>query len=87
LAYTVILKPAAIKELDGLQKKDRQKVAAKIDSLQQNATPIGSKKLAGKDGLYRLRFGDYRIIYTAPDENGVIRVLKIAHRGDVYNML
>lgn len=83
----MILKPSAIKELDGLQKKQRERVAAKIEALQQNATPIGAKKLAGKDGLYRLRFGDYRIIYTAPDDKGVIRILKIAHRSDAYNLL
>ena len=83
----MILKPSAIKQLDGLNEKDAKKVATKIDLLETDASPIGAKKLKGHDGLWRLRFGDYRIIYTAPDDEDVIRVLKIANRANAYRLL
>lgn len=87
MAFTVVLKPCAIKQLDGLPAKDRKKVAAKIDLLLENAAPVGAKKIQTYNGLWRLRFGNYRVVYTAPDENGVIQVLKIAQRGQAYRRL
>jgi mRNA interferase RelE/StbE len=85
--YTVALKPAALKQFNGLPKKDAAKVAAKIDALAINPHPIGSKKLKGSDGIYRVRFGDYRVVYLPPDDAGEILILKIAKRDEVYKLL
>jgi mRNA interferase RelE/StbE len=87
LAFTVVLKPCAIKQLDGLPAKDAKKVAAKLDKLTEQSAPTGAKKIQGHDSLWRLRFGNYRIVYAAPDKDGMIVVLKIAQRGDVYKLL
>lgn len=87
MAFKVVLKPCAIKQLDGLPGKDAKNVAAKIDLLVGNAAPVGAKKIQAHNGLWRLRFGNYRIVYTAPDEQGVIQVLKIAQRGKAYQLL
>jgi GxxExxY protein len=61
--------------------------AYRIDLLVGDAAPVGAKKIQGHDGLWRLRFGNYRIVYAVPDANGVIQVLKIAQRGSAYKRL
>lgn len=87
MTFTVVLKPCAIKQLDGIPTKDAKKVAAKIDLLNESGSPVGAKKIQAHDGLWRLRFGNYRIVYTAPDDKDVIYVLKIAQRGKAYKLL
>lgn len=85
--YIIQLKPIAEKQLASLPAKDAAKVAAKLDLLSSDATPIGSKKIQGHDGLWRVRFGSYRIIYAAPDDKKIIRILKIAPRGEAYRLI
>lgn len=55
-----------------------------IDGLEQNARPTGCVKLAGAPDLYRLRVGDYRIVYQANDPKQQLLVLSVGHRRDVY---
>ena len=55
-----------------------------IDGLAQNARPTGCVKLAGAPDLYRIRVGDYRIVYQANDPKRQLLILSIAHRRDVY---
>jgi mRNA interferase RelE/StbE len=55
-----------------------------IDDLQQNARPTGCVKLAGTPDLYRIRVGDYRIVYQTDDARRRLLILSIAHRRDVY---
>lgn len=55
-----------------------------IDELEQNTRPIGCVKLAGAPDLYRVRGGDYRIVYQADDARLRLTILSIAHRRDVY---
>ena len=78
------IRPSALKELDGLADRDRARVARRIDSLAENPRPHGSEKMAGTGREYRVRAGDYRVIYTVDDAAHMVTVEKVGNRGDVY---
>jgi len=82
-SYKVVVKPSAAKELDKLPKRDLQKVASKIKKLAKEPRPVGSEKLSGQE-RYRIRQGNYRIIYSIEDVIKIVRVVKVAHRGEAY---
>jgi mRNA interferase RelE/StbE len=82
-SYKLLIKPSAAKELETLPAKPRRMIARKIQSLAENPRPRGSEKLSGED-LYRIRQGDYRVLYDIQDKAGVIVVIKIGHRREVY---
>jgi mRNA interferase RelE/StbE len=65
----------------------RKRISQAIDSLETNARPAGSKKLKGAEELYRLRVGDYRIIYTVEDNELLVIVVNTGHRKEVYRRL
>ena len=81
--YKILIKLSAKKELEKLPKKDLQKIIVKIQDLSSDPRPIGSEKLSGDD-KYRLRQGNYRIVYSIEDEQLIIFVVKIGHRRDIY---
>lgn len=91
MPYSVELTPAAEKTLLKLAKKDRSlmlRIDRAILSLADNPTPINSKHLVGEvANLYRLRIGDYRIIYQVNGGKLVILVVHVGHRSDVYRYL
>lgn len=80
----MILKKSAEKQFAALPQKARAGVAARIDTLAFDPLANGAEKLDATNGLWRVRWGNYRIIYQRPDGDGVVRVLKIGHRKDVY---
>lgn len=82
-SYSVELTRNAAKELEDLPAKDRVRVLARLQSLAADPRPVGSVKLSTRE-LYRLRQGDYRIIYIIDDAVVRIVVIRIAHRRDVY---
>ena len=81
--YQVFLKRSAEKELDSAQNTIYERLKEKLISLESNPRPIGVKKLEGVDA-YRLRAGDYRILYQIDDKEKKIEVLAIRPRKDVY---
>ena len=83
MSYSVNLKRSAEKELRDLTKSDRERVAAAILNLREDPLPSGIKKLKNMDG-YRLRVGDYRILYTVNEKEKILEVYAIGHRKDVY---
>lgn len=83
--YRIFINPTALKELSRLPKAMAKKAEKVIDSLADKPRPAGIKKLKGIDGvLYRIRFGDYRIIYSIEDEIKIVDILKIGHRKEIY---
>ena len=83
--YKVVIKPSASKEIDTLgQKKNRQRIILRIQSLGENPRPFGSEKLSGHLDRYRVREGNYRILYSIDDEKFLVDVVKVGHRKDVY---
>ena len=85
MEYQIRIKKSAIKELSKLPKPIATKASAVIDLFKTNPYPKGYKKLKGSDNDYRVRIGNYRILYSIHNDVLVIEVIKIAHRKDVYN--
>ncbi len=83
--YKLLIKASAAKELEALgSKADRQRIVDKARSLAMNPRPQGSEKLAGYDDRYRMRQGNYRIVYLVDDDNREVTIYKVGHRKDVY---
>ncbi|MGO9273243.1 MAG: type II toxin-antitoxin system RelE family toxin [Terriglobia bacterium] len=87
LTMTVTILPAALRNLATLPKSDQKRVIERIDGLATDPRPSGAKALQGQHGLYRLRSGNYRIIYRIEDDRLLVLVIKIGHRRDVYRGL
>ena len=86
--YELLIKPSARRELARIaSRKDRERVSAAIARLADEPRPAGSQKLAGADGLHRVRTGDFRIVYEIDDGRVVVVVIRVAHRRDVYRRL
>ncbi|MBN2426561.1 MAG: type II toxin-antitoxin system RelE/ParE family toxin [Calditrichaceae bacterium] len=81
--YKVFIKPSAKKELESLPKNDLIKIVEKIKNLSVDPRPHGAEKLSDDD-KYRVRQGNYRIMYTIENEKLIIIVVKIGHRREVY---
>jgi mRNA interferase RelE/StbE len=80
----VELSAAAARELGKLQKKIRERIAGRIDRLTRNPRGPGTAKLAGTDDGYRVRIGDYRVLYQIRDSDKVVLIVKVGHRREVY---
>lgn len=79
-------KPAA-RQFKSLPRQVQQRLQPKIDALAMEPRPAGMVKLAGEEELYRVRVGDYRIIYTIQDDQLLVLVVTIAHRREAYRRL
>ncbi|NTW31845.1 MAG: type II toxin-antitoxin system RelE/ParE family toxin [Bacteroidetes bacterium] len=81
--YSVVITKTARKQLDKLPDNISEKLLDVIISLSYNPRPIGHKKLKNRDG-YRVRKGDYRIIYDIFDNILVIDIIAVGHRKNIY---
>jgi mRNA interferase RelE/StbE len=85
MLYNIRYTVSANKELSEIPKVDYKKIVTAINSLAENPFPNGSLKLEGtKEKFFRIRKGNYRIIYSVEHDIITITILKIAHRKDVY---
>ena len=82
--YRIEFKPSVWKDLDRIPKSDRRRIIKRIDTLADDPRPFGSEKLSGQMNKYRVRQGNYRIIYSIEDDHLIIVVVKVGHRRDVY---
>ena len=82
--HEVLLERGAEKDLNRLAPDVFQRVVDAIRGLKDSARPPGSKKLAGSPGGWRVRVGDYRIIYDIDDSAKCVRILRVRHRREVY---
>jgi len=87
MAYEVRLKPSAERALRKLPREIQRRVAKRLDSLADDPRPPGCEKLAGDDRLFRVRAGDYRVVYEVSDDDLIVLVVTIGHRSDVYRRL
>ena len=83
MTYQVVIQRPAEKELDALQPPIHKRIVARLLALEDNPRPQGVKKLQGQES-YRLRVGDYRILYAVEDKGKKVFVLAIGHRREVY---
>ena len=84
--YRVYIKKSAVKEMKQVPKSGLQRITRRIQSLCENPRSLGIEKLSAGE-RYRLRQGDYRIIYYVEDENGLVCIVKIGHRREVYKKM
>ncbi len=82
--YRVTIARSASKEIESLSIGGLNRVFPKVEALAQNPRPYGSRKLIGETSLWRIRIGDYRVIYSIDDNAGVVDVVAVRHRKDAY---
>ena len=87
MAYAVAFKPAAVRQLRKLPEDGRRRVAARIDALAAEPRQADAEALQGASDLYRIRVGDYRVVYQLQRTALVILVVRIGHRRDVYRRM
>ena len=84
MQYRIEVTPAAQRDLKALPRDVLKRVDAKILALADNPRPFGSRLLRGQERLFRVRVGDYRIVYQIEDDRLVILVVRVRHRGKAY---
>jgi mRNA interferase RelE/StbE len=84
MAYRVVLRRSAARELADLTQPIRGRVTRALDGLSNEPRPPGAKLLTGRERIWRLRVGDYRILYLVDDDIVTVLVIRIRHRSDAY---
>jgi mRNA interferase RelE/StbE len=82
--YQVEFSRQADRQFRNLPPQIQQRLKSRIDSLAATPRPHGSEKLSGADQFYRIRVGDYRIVYAVEDNRLLVLVVKVGHRREVY---
>lgn len=82
-SYDLVVKKSAERELRALPQQDLRRVTERLRDLSHNPRPPGCEKLSGHD-QYRIRQGDYRIVYAIDDAAHVVTLVKVGHRREVY---
>ncbi len=82
-SFELQIKPSAVKDIEALPQKDRRRIIARIQGLSSDPRPPGCERLSGHE-LYRVRQGNYRVLYTVQDADVVVVVVRIGHRREVY---
>ena len=82
-SYRIVFKKSVAKDLRQIPKKDIQRILMRVDSLKEDPRPAGVEKLSG-DEKYRIRQGNYRILYMIEDEIITVTIEKVGHRREVY---
>lgn len=81
--YKIFFKKSVEKDLQGIPKSDLRRILSKIEQLQHNPRPEGSEKLSGQE-RYRIRQGNYRVVYSIQDNELTVWVVKVGHRREIY---
>lgn len=84
MIYRIEFTKKANKQFQALPTQVKQRIALKVESLAQEPRPAGTVKLSGEDNAYRIRIGDYRVVYSIFDEEVVILIFRVSHRRDAY---
>jgi len=82
-SYKVLIRRSAVGELGRIPKKDLHRVIERVRSLETDPRPKGAEKLSAQE-RYRIRQGDYRIVYGIDDDRRTVEVVKTGHRNEVY---
>ncbi len=84
MRYTLHVPTRVRKDLESVPFSQRKRIDARMVSLAENPRPVGCVKLQGLHDYWRIRVGDFRIVYTIQDDQLLVLVVRIAHRRDVY---
>ena len=83
-SYSIRFLRSAEKDLRRIQKSRIPTILETIEALEENPRPVGCRKLVGSESAYRIRVGDYRVVYTIEDTIRIVEIDRIRHRKDVY---
>lgn len=83
-SYQIEWKRSATKELRRLPARTIARVISTVEGLASDPYPVGATKLTGSEKSYRIRIGDYRVIYTVEDDILYVEIVRVGHRKDVY---
>ncbi|MEW5799991.1 MAG: type II toxin-antitoxin system RelE/ParE family toxin [Bacteroidota bacterium] len=83
MAYQIVIKPSAQKDLDNLPDNEVLRITRKLEQIAEEPRSIGVQKLTGEEG-YRIRSGNYRILFEIDDEKKIVFIYRIKHRKEVY---
>ena len=83
MTYAVEVAPAAVRQLRKLPPEARRRIQAAVELLAETPRPPGAKKLSGSSGDWRVRTGDYRIIYEIQDDRLIVLVVAVGHRREI----
>ena len=81
--YEILFKESVWKDLKKVPKNDLKRILSRVEKLGDDPRPIGCEKLTGEE-LYRVRQGNYRIVYSIQDNELTVWVIKVGHRKDIY---
>jgi mRNA interferase RelE/StbE len=81
--YKVLIRRSAADELGSIPKKDLRRIVEKIRSLEDEPRPHGYENLSAQE-RYRIRQGDYRIVYSITDAGKIVEIFKVGHRSEIY---
>ncbi len=84
MPYHIEYKSGVKKDIRRVPPRELDRIVQKITALAENPRPAGYTKITGSSNLYRIRHGDYRIVYSIHDDRLVVLVVKIGHRREVY---
>ncbi len=84
MAYTIQFKPLALRQLEKLPREAQRRLSAKIEALRDDPFPSGCKKMSVIPDAWRIRAGDYRVVYQVYRGVLLVLVLAVRHRKDVY---
>jgi mRNA interferase RelE/StbE len=82
--YRVEFAPLAQRQIRKLPRETQRRILECIEELASNPRPTGVEKLADKEQLYRVRVGDYRVIYQVRDRELLLLIVKVGHRREIY---
>jgi mRNA interferase RelE/StbE len=82
--YKIEWKRSAVKELKTVSKSSLGSIVSKVEELSENPIPLECRKLKGSDHIYRVRVGNYRIIYEVTDKELIVQIIRVRHRKDAY---
>lgn len=84
MTYRIEVAPAVVRQVRKLDPAARRRIQAAIELLAEHPRPQGARKLVGGDGEWRVRTGDYRIVYEIHDDVLLVLVVAVGHRRDIY---
>ena len=87
MRYSIEFRPAVLKSMKRLPKKELLRIKKKIDDLAENLPDPATTKMKGNNTFHKIRAGNYRIVYEIHEDRLVILVVKVGHRKDVYKRL
>jgi mRNA interferase RelE/StbE len=82
--YAISFARPVRRELEALERKTALRIVSRIEQLATDPRPVGCRKLHGATDLWRVRIGDYRIIYSVDDDARLVDVIAVRHRRDAY---